>query len=98
VNCPVDLDTPTTKFNGNVCQAITKPEISCKYNAKTHLCVLSIVTDDCEAPYLNLQGCVTVSRGGSACQWTLNGCINATIIKFKTTCESLGFANFIACS
>ncbi|CAD8057952.1 unnamed protein product [Paramecium primaurelia] len=98
VNCPLDSLNSESKVNGNVCQSISKPGVTCKYNANTHLCVRSTEKDYCNSPYLNLQGCVSITSAGYACQWTKDGCVNIKIVANKTQCETLGFANAISCS
>lgn len=35
------------KFNGNVCRAISKPGVRCKFNEKKSICEKSIDSDDC---------------------------------------------------
>ncbi|CAK82294.1 unnamed protein product (macronuclear) [Paramecium tetraurelia] len=98
LDCELNKSDTTTKYNGNVCQAISKPNVSCKYNASTHRCVNSDVNDLCESPYINLFGCVSITKPGIPCQWTLNGCIQIEIKSLETTCNSLQFANPNACS
>ncbi|CAD8050957.1 unnamed protein product [Paramecium primaurelia] len=96
IDCPIQNDNNLFKFNGNVCQAISKPGVRCKYNNKTHLCEKTIESDTCTTPFLNLNACVSILK--YACQWTSSGCNQATIIQEQTSCLDLGFANQIACS
>ncbi|CAD8067853.1 unnamed protein product [Paramecium sonneborni] len=96
VDCPIQDENQIFKFNGNVCQAISKPGIRCKYNTQTHLCIKTIDSDTCTTPYLNLNACVSILQ--QACQWTSSGCRYADIIQEQTKCLDLGFANQVACS
>ncbi|CAD8060074.1 unnamed protein product [Paramecium primaurelia] len=97
-DCPLLINNHITKFNGNVCQSITKPNVQCKYNAERHLCEISNQLDSCNTPYLNLQGCLNLMQIGITCQWSNEKCVNIKIINNKTTCNSLKFVNPIACS
>ncbi|CAK73252.1 unnamed protein product (macronuclear) [Paramecium tetraurelia] len=98
INCPLDSLNAESKVNGNVCQSISKPGVTCKYNSTTHLCVRSTEKDYCNSSFLNLQGCVSITTAGYSCQWTKDGCVNVKIVPNNTLCESLGFANAISCS
>ncbi|CAD8146796.1 unnamed protein product [Paramecium pentaurelia] len=98
LDCELDKNDTISKYNGNVCQAISKPNVSCKYNAQTHRCMNSDANDLCDSSYINLFGCVSITKPGQTCQWTLNGCIQIEIKALETTCFSLQFANPNACS
>ncbi|CAD8063396.1 unnamed protein product [Paramecium sonneborni] len=86
------------QVNGNVCQAIIKPNQLCKYNEITKICVESSSNDYCITPYLNLFGCVGIIREGQTCKWVDSVCQQVVIIPFETTCSSLKYANYQACS
>ncbi|CAK70324.1 unnamed protein product (macronuclear) [Paramecium tetraurelia] len=60
--------------NGNVCQAIKKPYAMCKYDEITKICVKSSTNDYCTTPYLNLYGCVSISRENQTCKWIDSSC------------------------
>ncbi|CAD8067076.1 unnamed protein product [Paramecium sonneborni] len=96
LDCPISNVDKYVKFNGNVCQSISKPGVRCKYNVKTKLCEKSIESDDCTSSYLNLNGCTSIL--GVPCQWLDSGCVYAQITQEITSCLDLGFANQIACS
>ncbi|CAD8057954.1 unnamed protein product [Paramecium primaurelia] len=99
IDCPMNFVNKSIKVNGNVCQAISKPDILCKYNQKTNLCVSSLINDECNTSFINLLGCLSIQNNKQACQWIQNQCkqIKIDIIK-TTTCENLGYANPYACS
>ncbi|CAD8063404.1 unnamed protein product [Paramecium sonneborni] len=86
------------QVNGNVCQAIIKPNQMCKYNEITKICIQSSSNDYCITPYLNLFGCVGIFREGQTCKWIDSSCQEILIIPFETTCSSLKYANYQACS
>ncbi|CAD8064150.1 unnamed protein product [Paramecium sonneborni] len=98
IDCPLKLEDESIKVNGNVCQAISKSDVICKYNSKTNLCIASSINDSCNTPFINLLGCVSIQNNKQQCQWTNNGCVYANIELGKTTCESLGHANPFSCS
>ncbi|CAD8063390.1 unnamed protein product [Paramecium sonneborni] len=86
------------KYNGLYCQNISKNKVVCKYDSSSRQCVPSSKDDYCNSPYLNFFGCLSITRHKQTCQWTNNGCILLTIFPFKTTCDSLGYANYNSCS
>ncbi|CAD8090079.1 unnamed protein product [Paramecium primaurelia] len=101
-----DLDCPLPeengKFyqvNGNVCQAISKQNIGCKYNQNTKLCERSTGQETCTTPYLNLSACVQISQA-MACIWKeeLSKCEVVNIIDQVTKCTDLKYSNPQACS
>ncbi|CAD8152597.1 unnamed protein product [Paramecium pentaurelia] len=96
LDCPILNVDKNIKYNGNVCRAISKPGVRCKYNKKKSLCEKSIDSDDCTTSYLNLNGCTAIQ--GMACKWTDSGCVVAQITQEITSCLDLGFANQVACS
>ncbi|CAD8064172.1 unnamed protein product [Paramecium sonneborni] len=97
-DCPLKLDNNNIRVNGNVCQGISKDKVKCKYNEQTNLCVESIDTDGCNAPFINKNGCLNIIANEETCQWTTQGCKYVYVILYETTCASLGSANPIACS
>ncbi|CAD8051067.1 unnamed protein product [Paramecium primaurelia] len=97
-DCPLKFDNNNFIVNGNVCQAISKNNIKCKYNKQTHLCIESSINDICESSFINRFGCLSIIKSDQTCQWTSLGCKNIEVIQYITTCASLGSANPIACS
>ena len=54
-------------MNGNVCQAISKSDIGCKYNEKEKICIMSSINDSCNTPYLNQYGCQSIQKDKESC-------------------------------
>ncbi|CAD8165588.1 unnamed protein product [Paramecium pentaurelia] len=97
-DCPLKLNNNDIRVNGNVCQAISKYQKKCKYDQSINLCIESSTIDICNTPFINKFGCLSIIKNKEACQWTMQGCKNVQVIKYITTCNSLGSANPIACS
>ncbi|CAK65736.1 unnamed protein product (macronuclear) [Paramecium tetraurelia] len=99
-DCPLQFEDQSIKVNGNVCQAISKPNVLCKYDQKTNLCVNSTPDDDCDTPFINQKGCISINnvKNKKTCKWINYQCISVQVIPYFTTCESLQYANPQACS
>ncbi|CAK65741.1 unnamed protein product (macronuclear) [Paramecium tetraurelia] len=98
IDCPLYVKNSSIKMNGNVCQAISKPNVLCKYDHINNVCIKSQINDQCNTPFLNQFGCVSILNSKETCQWTVNGCQFVVIVQQLTTCESLGYANPNSCS
>ncbi|CAK65739.1 unnamed protein product (macronuclear) [Paramecium tetraurelia] len=98
IDCPLYVKNSSIKMNGNVCQAISKPNVLCKYDHINNVCIKSSINDQCNTPFLNQFGCVSILNSKETCQWTVNGCQFVVIVQQLTTCESLGYANPNSCS
>ncbi|CAK89960.1 unnamed protein product (macronuclear) [Paramecium tetraurelia] len=101
-----DLDCPLPsengkyyQVNGNVCQAISKQNIGCKYNLTTKLCERSTGQEICTTPYLNLSACVQISQA-MTCSWReeISKCELVNVIDQVTKCTDLKYSNPLACS
>ncbi|CAD8063402.1 unnamed protein product [Paramecium sonneborni] len=95
-DCKEKIDN-SIKYNGLFCQHISK-EVACKYDLSSKQCVPSLIEDECNSPYLNFFGCLSITAHKQTCQWTTKGCTLITVFPFKTTCESLGYANYNSCA
>ncbi|CAK65737.1 unnamed protein product (macronuclear) [Paramecium tetraurelia] len=100
LDCPLKFEDQPIKVNGNVCQAISKLNVLCKYDLNTNLCVNSTPDDDCDTPFINQKGCISINnvKNKKTCKWTNYQCISVQVISYFTTCESLQYANPQACS
>ncbi|CAK73248.1 unnamed protein product (macronuclear) [Paramecium tetraurelia] len=98
IDCPLKFNNDLMKVNGNVCQAISKSNVLCKYDKNTNLCVASTNYDECETPFLNFLGCISIQKHHQTCQWYQNKCRIITIQQNSTLCETLKFVNAQSCS
>ncbi|CAD8150698.1 unnamed protein product [Paramecium octaurelia] len=98
ISCPLQNNNHLMKVNGNVCQAISKSDVLCKYDQKTNLCVISTNYDKCNTPFLNFFGCIGIQNHHQTCQWYQNKCRIITIQQNSTLCETLKNVNPYSCS
>ncbi|CAK73249.1 unnamed protein product (macronuclear) [Paramecium tetraurelia] len=98
IDCPLKFNNDLMKVNGNVCQAISKSNVLCKYDKNTNLCVASTNYDECETPFLNFLGCISIQKHHQTCQWYQNKCRFIIIQQNSTLCETLKSVNAQSCS